>query len=111
MPVYDNYQALAIGFGGSDRVKHVVVSLVVMARHVSLCFNYGAALANPDGLLTGGGNQVRFVRLPTAETLDDPRVEALIAAALAQAALPVDAGAPGGLVIKSISAKQRPRRP
>jgi hypothetical protein len=111
IPVYDNYNALAIGFGPTDRVKDVVLSLAVMPRWVVLCFVWGVHLSDPDGLLNGAGNQVRHVRLMTEDALDDPRIEALIVQALANADQPIDPEKPHQLVIKSISAKQRPRRP
>ena len=47
----------------------------------------------------------------TADALDDPRIDALIGQALDQAELPIDASAAHRLVIKSVSAKQRTRRP
>jgi len=111
IPVYDNYNALAIGFGPDDRVKHVVLSLAVFPRWVTLCFTWGVKLPDPLRLLKGGGSQVRSLRLTGPAHLAAPGVDALITAALAQAVVPVDPGATGGLVIKSISAKQRPRRP
>jgi hypothetical protein len=111
IPVYDNYNALAIGFGPDDRVKHVVLSLAVFPRWVTLCFTWGVKLPDPLQLLKGGGNQVRSLRLTGPAHLADPGVDALISAALDLAVVPIDANAPGGLVIKSISAKQRPRRP
>jgi hypothetical protein len=111
IPVYDNYNALAIGFGPTDRVKDVVLSLAVMPRWVTLCFTWGVRLTDPHELLKGEGNQVRHVRLMTAEALDDPRIDALIAQALANSGKPIDPGEPHRLIINSISAKQRPRRP
>jgi hypothetical protein len=111
IPVYDNYNALAIGFGPSDRVKQIILSLAVMPRWVTLCFMWGVRLDDPHKRLKGEGSQVRSVQLHTADALDDPQIEALIAQALAQADPPVDPRAGGGIVIKSISAKQRPRRP
>jgi hypothetical protein len=111
IPVYDNYNALAIGFGASERVKDVILSLAVMPRWVTLCFMWGVRLPDPDGLLRGEGSQVRHVRLMTEAALDDPRIDALIQAALDQADRPIDPSEPQRLVIKSVSAKQRPRRP
>jgi hypothetical protein len=66
--VYDNYQALALGFCTTDRASDGIVSLAVMPRKVSLCFYYGATVHDPKELLTGGGNQVRFLRLESAST-------------------------------------------
>ena len=111
IPVYDNYNALAIGFGPSDRVKDIVLSLAVMPRWVTLCFMWGVRLADPHHLLKGEGSQIRHVRLHSPDALDDPRILAFIAEALANAERPIDPTEPHRLVIKSVSAKQRARRP
>jgi hypothetical protein len=111
IPVYDNYNALAIGFGPTDRVRDIVLSLAVMPRWVTLCFTWGVRLTDPDGLLRGEGSQVRHVRLMTSEALDDPRIDQLIGQALANADRQIDPEDPHRLVIKSVSARQRPRRP
>lgn len=108
--VYDNYQFLAFGFGSAPRVSDCVVSLAVSPKGASLCFNYGASLPDPEGILLGSGKQTRFVRLASAKTLAEPAVEALIAAAIAQARTPFPKTGRGPTIIKSISAKQRPRR-
>lgn len=109
--VYDNYNALAVGFGPNDRASQAILSIAAFPRNVALCLIRGVGLPDPHGILKGGGNQVRNVRLDTPATLDDPRVIEIIAAAVRASpkAIPVDA--PGPLIIKSISAKQRPRRP
>lgn len=109
--VYDNYNALAIGFGPDDRAGRAILSLAVMPRWVTLCFLWGVHLSDPHGLLKGEGSRVRHVRLLTAEAFDDPRIDALIAEALEKADFPIDPAQPQRLIIKSISAKQRPRRP
>jgi hypothetical protein len=44
-------------------------------------------------------------------TLDDPEIVSLMNAAIHRARVPRDAKLPRRLIIKSISAKQRPRRP
>ena len=109
--VYDNYNFLAVGYCSSERASDCIVSLAVGPRGVVLSFYYGASVPDPTGRLLGSGNQNRFVRLDTAETLLEPVVEALIAAAAAQAKRPLPADGEGQLIIKSVSAKQRPRRP
>ena len=43
--------------------------------------------------------------------IDDPAIQELIAQALELSGKKIDAGQPRRLIIKSISAKQRPRRP
>ena len=109
--VYDNYNSLAIGFGPSEKPSHAVLSLAVFPRWVTLHFLQGIGLPDPHGILRGAGSRVRHVRLHEPEALDDPRIEALIAEAVARSEPPFDVGAEQRLVIKSISAKQRPRRP
>ena len=109
--VYDNYNALAIGFAAGERVKDVVLSLAIYPRWVSLFFMQGRWLEDPDGLLKGEGNQVRHVPAITEAALDDPRLDALIERALAAVERPIDPAGEQVLIIKSISARQRPRRP
>lgn len=109
--VYDNYNALAIGFGPSEKAGQAVLSLAVMPKWVTLCFLWGVGLPDPHGLLNGSGNRVRHIRLHTPEAFDDVRVQALIESALVRCAPPIDPAREQRLIIKSISAKQRPRRP
>ena len=111
IPVYDNYNALAIGFGPTDRIKDIIFSIAVYPRWVSLFFNYGVGLPDPDGLLKGQGGQVRHIVLDEGPaTLERPGVRALMEAALEKAGRPLDPDNPQRLIIKSVSAKQRPRR-
>ena len=108
--VYDNYNFLAIGYSSTERASDCVMSLACGANGVSLSFYYGATLPDPHKLLLGSGSQNRFIRLPSAATLNLPEVQALIRAALSQARAPMPAGGLGRLIIRSISEKQRPRR-
>jgi hypothetical protein len=108
--VYDNYNALAIGFGSSERVSDAIVSLAAYARGVNLYFMYGARLKDPRKLLRGAGTRGRFIPLGSAKDIDRPEVAALIEAACRLGKVPLPESGRGRLVIKSISAKQRPRR-
>lgn len=109
--VYDNYNALAIGFGPSEKAGQAILSLAVMPRWVTLCFLWGIRLPDPHNLLKGSGSRVRHVRLMIPEAFDDLPIQALIAEALEKADVPIDPAGEQALIIKSISAKQRPRRP
>jgi hypothetical protein len=109
--VYDNYSSLAIGFGPNERAGQAILSLAVMPRWVTLCFLWGAHLSDPNKLLKGDGSRVRHVRLLTRDALDDPDIKELVAEALGKARVPIDPARPQQLIIKSISAKHRPRRP
>jgi hypothetical protein len=109
--VYDNYNALVVGFGATEKPSEAVLSIAVMPRWVTLCFLFGATLPDPHGLLRGGGNIVRNVRLASSADLERPEIRELVALAVAGSKTPFDPAAPRRMVIKSISAKQRPRRP
>lgn len=109
--VYDNYNALAIGYSPTERTSDVYFSLAVYARGVNLYFMYGRSLPDPDKLLLGSGNQGAFVRLDDPSMLDKPAVKALMAAAIKDSRQPLARSGKGYTVVKSISAKQRPRRP
>jgi hypothetical protein len=109
--VYDNYNALVIGFGPTEKSSEAIFSVVPYPRWVSLFFLQGATLDDPDRLLRGGGSVVRSVVLEDAAALHRPGMRRLIAAALEHAKVPLDPAQPRRMVIKSISAKQRPRRP
>jgi hypothetical protein len=109
--VYDNYNALVCGFGPTERASEAIFSIVMFPKYVSLCFLQGALLPNPDGLLKGDGNVVRHIRLEDEKTLDRADVRAIMVTALKMAEVPMDKKMEYKLVIKSISPKQRPRRP
>ena len=108
--VYDNYNFFVIGYSPTERPSDAPFSIASQAGAVSLCFLYGAKLADPGRVLKGEGNQVRSLRLPSAKRLADPEVEALIAQAVSRSKAPFPREGKGKLVIRSVSAKQRPRR-
>jgi hypothetical protein len=109
--VYDNYYALVIGFVPNERPSDAIFSIALYPDHVTLCFLQGAGIPDPRDRLLGSGNVVRHIRVESAATLDDPEIVALMNAALHRAKVPLDPGQRRRLIIKAISAKQRPRRP
>jgi len=109
--VYDNYNALVIGFGPNDRPSLAIFSIVLFPRWVTLRFLQGAALPDPQRRLQGEGRVVRNIRLEGLSVLDDPYIQRLMNLAVHRAKVPVDPKNRGQLIIKSIPAKQRPRKP
>jgi hypothetical protein len=108
--IYDNYNFFVIGYSPTERPSDAICSIAAAANGVSLFFVHGKSLPDPKKILLGSGNQVRFVRLDSAAVLDRPEVEALLAAAIAHSKAPFQATGKGKVIIRSISAKQRPRR-
>ena len=109
--VYDNYNALAIGFAPSERASEGIFSIAIYPKHINFFFLQGAKLLDPDGLLQGEGSVVRHILLEDETTLDRPDVKAMMATAMKMAKVPFDETTEYKLVIKSVSEKQRPRRP
>jgi len=109
--VYDNYNALAIGFASGERVANVIFSIACYPRWVSLFFFPGVDLQDPEKLLKGSGTKCRHIVLREPAMLDSPGIAALMRQALDKAGNPIDAREKARIVIKSVSAKQRPRRP
>ena len=108
--VYDNYNFFVIGYSPTERPSDAILSMAARANGVGLCFIRGASLPDPHKLLLGSGNQTRFIRLESAAVLRRPEVEKLIAAAVTHAKVRFPSAGRGKLIIRSVSAKQRPRR-
>jgi hypothetical protein len=108
--VYDNYNFFVIGYSPTERPSDAIVSIAAGANGIGLCFVRGASLSDPKKILLGSGKQTRFIRLESAGVLARPEVEALLAAAIAQAKTPLRTTGRGMLIIRSVSVKQRARR-
>lgn len=108
--IYDNYNFFVMGFSPTERPSDTICSLAADAKGISLCFLWGATLPDPNHLLQGSGKQTRFIRLENAATLAKPEIEGLLKAAIDQSEEPFPKSGRGKTVIRSISAKQRPRR-
>ena len=109
--VYDNYNALVVGFGSGPKARDIIFSIALYPRYVTLFFARGVELPDPHGVLEGGGKGVRHVKLRPISRLELREVGALIDAAIAIATPALPSTGEGPLIIKSVSAKQRPRRP
>lgn len=108
--VYDNYNFFVIGYSSTERASDCILSLASDMHGVTLFFYYGARLPDPHGILLGGGNQVRSIRMATAAVLRRPEVEAVIQAAIDYGKHPLPASGRRQTIVKGIASKQRPRR-
>lgn len=108
--VYDNYNFFVIGYSPTERPSDAILSMAAGANGVGLCFLHGARLPDPKRILQGSGNQTRFIRLESADVLARPEVASLVTAAAAQAKTSLRTTGRGRLIIRSVSAKQHPRR-
>ena len=109
--VYDNYNFFVIGFGPTTRTSESIFSLASYRAGINLFFLHrGPDLPDPTHILRGNGKVVRSIPLASPDDLDRSAVAALIDAELALAPVPMHTSPARQVVVKSISAKQRPRR-
>jgi hypothetical protein len=76
--IYDAYNAVAIGYGSSDRLRDGVFHIAVYAKYVNLGFNHGATLADPLGILKGTGKQIRHITIKTPADLARPEIRSYV---------------------------------
>ena len=107
---YDYRHALVIGYAPADRGIDAIVAIRACGTGVSLYFSQGPQLPDPKRLLRGSGKQTRFIQVEAASQLAHPDVEALIAATIDQASIPLPSKGKGSLIIKSDGAEKPPRR-
>ena len=105
---YDYNRHFVIGYSPTDRGIDGIVAIRASATGVSLDFSQGPQLPDPNRLLRGSGKQTRFIQVEAASQLAHPDVEALIAATIDQARVPLPSEGKGSLIIKSDGAKKSP---
>ncbi|SCX58795.1 DUF1801 domain-containing protein [Variovorax sp. EL159] len=108
--VFDNYNALVFGISPTDQASDAFISIAGYPRWVTLFFLDGAALDDPAGLLEGTGKQVRSIRLQAPSQMNTPEVEALIAQAVLAHRQGLLAAPALSTMVKTVVARQRPRR-
>ena len=69
---------------GAHKMSDGYVYMVVHRAHANLGFFHGNELPDPDCLLGGPGKRLRHIKINTAEQLADPRIAALLGAAIAE---------------------------
>lgn len=108
--VYDYYTFLVIGYSPNEVPTDGIVSISARPDGVRLYLMHGPQLPDPKKLLMGSGKQTRYIQVEAASRLAHPDVEALIAAAIDLAEVPLPSEGRGKLVIRSVSPKRRSRR-
>jgi hypothetical protein len=109
--VYEYRDCFVVSYSPSERGYEGVLAIRASADGVKLYFNPGKGLPDPEKLLQGSGTQTRWIHLEGASTLVRPAVADLIDETLARNRVPFASTGRGPVVIRSISAKKRQRRP
>jgi hypothetical protein len=80
--VVDAYNAVAIGYSFTGRLKESFFHIAVYEKYVNLGFNRGVHLPDPHKLLRGTGNNTRHVTIRSAADLRNPHLTALMREAI-----------------------------
>lgn len=108
--LYDYGSFFVIAYSPTEQPTDGIVSIAARPDGVRLYLTRGPQLPDPKKLLMGSGKQVRFIRVEAARELAHPDVEALIAAAIDQATVPLATEGRGKLVTRTFAGKPGPRR-
>src|SRR5215216_3918060 len=95
---YDYNNSIVISYSPTDRGIDGIVAISARANGVALYFNQGPQLPDPKKLLQRSGKQTRYVPVDAAGQLRHPDVEAMIAAAIDQARIPLPSEGRGRLI-------------
>jgi hypothetical protein len=108
--VYEYRDCFVISFSPSEHGYEGVLVIRGSAKGVQLYFNRGKGLPDPEKLLQGSANIVRWIPVESTSTLARPAVARLIDAAIADNPVPFARTGRGPVVIRETAAKKRPRR-
>ncbi len=72
--IYDNYNALAIGWSPSDKMSHIFCGIAIYRANSNIHFGFywGNEISDPKKLLIGNGKQYRYTLVKSKE--DFPQV-------------------------------------
>lgn len=112
--VYDAYNAVAMGYGFTDRPGDAFCHVAVYSGWVNLGFNDGSAIPDPERLLEGEGRRIRHIRIESLDDLRQPFVGRFLRAAIRAARRPEAASgkrhAPRSVVRAVYAKKRRPKK-
>jgi hypothetical protein len=110
--IYDNYNALAVGWSPTDRVGHTFCSIAVgrTSKNIHFGFYWGSEIPDPEKKLIGQGNQYRYILVKSKSEFPKAYIKKLLKYAYANSMAKVkdkDQIMKGETITKSISAKKR----
>lgn len=110
--IYDNYNALAVGWSPTDRVGHTFCSIALgrTSYNIHFGFYWGSEIADPEKKLLGQGNQYRYILVKSKSDFPKTYIKKLLKEAYANSLAKVKDKKQimeGATITKSISAKKR----
>lgn len=113
--IYDNYNAVAVGWSPTDRVGHTFCSIAVgrSSNNVHFGFYWGSEIADPQKMLLGEGNQYRYILVTDRKKFPQAYIKRLTKEAYANSLGKVKDEKQlmqGQTIVKSVSNKKRPAK-
>ena len=107
--IYDNYNALAIGFSPSDKAGDVFCSIAVYSKYVNFGLNRGSEIADPERKFKGQGSLYRYLTVNEIKNLPQSYIKSLLKEAYQNALskMKTPCGLKGQTITKSVSSKKR----
>jgi hypothetical protein len=110
--IYDNYNALAIGWSPTEKMGHIFCSVAAYrsGKNLHFGFYWGSQIKDPKKMLLGEGNQYRYLLITKKEDLPKTYVKQLLKEAFANSLMKVKDPKQivnGKTITKSVSAKKR----
>ncbi|WP_405205705.1 hypothetical protein [Aquimarina sp. LLG6339-5] len=76
--IWDNYNAVAIAYSKSEKLKDAFCHIALYSKHVNFGFNRGTELTNKGIKLEGKGKLIRHVSLKDFESLQKQEIKKMI---------------------------------
>ena len=76
--IWDNYNAVAIAYSKSEKLKDAFCHIAVYAKHVNFGFNRGAELSKGDLKLEGKGKLIRHLKVKIIDSFPKQEVKKMI---------------------------------
>ncbi|HEV8506522.1 MAG TPA: hypothetical protein VGQ53_14015 [Chitinophagaceae bacterium] len=113
--IYDNYNAVAVGWSPTDKVGHTFCSIAVgrTSNNLHFGFYWGNELSDPDKILLGEGNQYRYILVPDKIKFPKAYIKKLVKEAYTNSLAKVKDKKQivnGQTIVKSVSAKKREKK-
>lgn len=76
--IWDNYNAVAIAYSKSEKLKDAFCHIAVYAKHVNFGFNRGVELTGRGLKLNGSGKLIRHLKILTEEDFQSADLEKMV---------------------------------
>jgi hypothetical protein len=110
--IYDNYNAVALGWSPTDKAGDVFCSIAVYSAHVNFGFNRGSEIPDKQKLLSGDASFYRYIKVVDKDDFPEEYIKQLLEMAYENSVSrlkPVKKVIKGETIVKSVSpVKRRP---